>query len=173
MPLCMRISQSNDNQRRQMLRDLPYEESIHLCFLGDGPPVPGDDAFELCRHLVGPHVQRLHLSLVDGGWPAVEELADSLRLHLMPLEPEEGEEQRRASGLKQARAAVAEVAGQVASATETAKDVGHKVAKRVLKEMKGAGRALKKLADPEVRDAKAPTQEGPAGAKAPPSGSEK
>jgi len=125
-----------------MLRDLPFEESIHLCLMGDGPAVPGDEAFELCRHLVG-QGQRAHISLVDGGWPALEELADTLRLHLMPLDPGEGEECRR-SGLKQARE---KVAGQVASAKESVAAAGQKVAKRVMKDLKGAGRALKKFAD--------------------------
>mmetsp|Transcript_30899 Transcript_30899/g.91833 ORF Transcript_30899/g.91833 Transcript_30899/m.91833 type:complete len:713 (-) Transcript_30899:29-2167(-) len=140
LPVCMRLGQTQHNQRRQMLRELPYEESIHLCLLGDGPAIPGDDAFELCRHLVSPSVQRKHISVVDGGWPAVEELAESLRLHLMPLEPEEQPGSR--SSLREARASVAELAGQVASATETATAAGQKMAQRVLKGARGAAMHL-------------------------------
>jgi len=146
LPLCMRFEPSQHSQWRPNLRNLPFEESFHLCLMGDGPAIPGDEAFELCRYLVcsqGGNAQCAHVSLVDGGWPALEELADTLRLHLMPLDPEEGEACRKA-GLKQARE---KVAGQVASAKESVAVAGQKVAKRVIKDLKGAGRALKKLAD--------------------------
>lgn len=127
LPLCLRLGRAAHNVRRQMLRDLPYEESIHLCLLGDGPPVPGDDAYELCRHLVSYSVGRKHVSLVDGGWPEVEELADSLRLHLMPLDQEEEPVPAPRPGLREARAAVAEATA-----------VGQKVAKGLLKGARSA-----------------------------------
>lgn len=157
LPVCMRLGQLPHNQRRQMLRELPYEESIHLCLLGDGPAMPGDDAFELCRHLVSPNVQRKHVSVVDGGWPAVEELADSLRLHLMPLEPEEPTTAR--SSLKEARAAVAGVAGQVASATESATAVGQKMAQRMLKGVRGGVLSVLGGESSKSAEAKHPTIE--------------
>mmetsp|Transcript_13776 Transcript_13776/g.37310 ORF Transcript_13776/g.37310 Transcript_13776/m.37310 type:complete len:754 (+) Transcript_13776:105-2366(+) len=136
LPVSMRLGQAQHNHRRQLLRDMPYEDSIHLCLMGDGPPAPGEDAFELCRHLVGPPSRRKHVSVVEGGWPAVQELAESLRLDLMPVEPEV------AAGIqvgaaavavargvhKQAKATVADFADQVASATESTTAVAQKVA---------------------------------------------
>merc|ERR1719293_286486 len=87
LPVCMRLGQEQQHrERRELLRSLPYDESIHLCLMSDGPPVPGDDAFELCRHLAGPKVNRRHVSVVDGGWPAVEKLAGNLGLTLMPAD---------------------------------------------------------------------------------------
>merc|ERR1711933_345179 len=98
--------------------------------MSDGVPMPGDDAFELCRHLLGSAVQRKHVSVLAGGWPALEALARSLKLDLMRAETEVKEKPKINStalkkelklvkeelkeDFKQAKAAVAEVtvAGQ-------------------------------------------------------------
>jgi hypothetical protein len=126
---------------------MPYEESIHLCFMGDGLPLPGDDAFELCRHLMGAVVKRKHVSVVEGGWSAVEDMARSLKLDLMRPDSESPEKRKQPSGfkhelkqeLKQAREAAREAAAEIAQATEAATKASQKVAKRM---WAGAGRAF-------------------------------
>jgi len=86
LPVCMQLGVSQN--RQAVLRDLPYEESIHLCLVGDKPPAPGDEALELCRYLTMAPVLRRHVSVAAGGWPAVGGLAVSLGLELLALEPE-------------------------------------------------------------------------------------
>lgn len=148
LPISMRLGPTAHTHRRQVLKETPEEESIHLCLMGDGAPGPGDDAFELCRFLVGPNVKRRHISVVDGGWPAVAKLAYSLRLHLMPIEPETDEEpfSRSNEGFQlakeQARAKVAEVIPKVAEQVAEATAAGQKVAKKMLA---NAGRAWQRL----------------------------
>jgi len=88
LPVCVRLPPAQHTQRRQLLLDMPFEEQIHLCLVGDSHPVPGEDAFQLCKFLAGPKAKRRHVSVVEGGWPAVEDLARTLRLDLMPLGPE-------------------------------------------------------------------------------------
>merc|ERR1712070_479393 len=102
---------------------------------GDGAPGPGDDAFELCRHLLGRNIERKHVSVVEGGWPAVETLACALKLDLMPLAEavdvgDAGEEQ---SSLKKDLKEVA----------ETAAAVTQHVAETAQRMWAGAGRLFK------------------------------
>lgn len=134
LPVCVRLRQAQHTQRRQLLLEMPYEEQIHLCLMGDSFPVPGDDAFELCRYLLGPRARRRHVSVVEGGWPAVEALARSLGLDLLPLGPELAAGEVRGADSTVARTAAveraAEVVGQVVSATETATAMGQKVAQQ-------------------------------------------
>jgi len=65
------------------VQKLPVDERIHLCLVGDGPPEPGDRAFELCQHLYSPPVSRQCVSAIRGGWPAIEGLAKSLGYELL------------------------------------------------------------------------------------------
>eukprot|EP00927_Polykrikos_kofoidii_P048880 TRINITY_DN43055_c0_g1_i1.p1 TRINITY_DN43055_c0_g1~~TRINITY_DN43055_c0_g1_i1.p1 ORF type:complete len:695 (+),score=122.35 TRINITY_DN43055_c0_g1_i1:423-2507(+) len=105
LPVCMRLGHEQD--RIAILRDLPFEESIHLCLIADAEPAFGDEAFELCRQLTGPPYLRKHLSVACGGWPSIESLAESMGLELMRVEPEVPS----------------------AAAGATAASVGHRVAK--------------------------------------------
>mmetsp|Transcript_121098 Transcript_121098/g.386749 ORF Transcript_121098/g.386749 Transcript_121098/m.386749 type:complete len:767 (-) Transcript_121098:45-2345(-) len=93
LPVCLRFDASQD--RRAVLKDLPYEESIHLCLIGDGPPMPGEEAFELCRFLATANgIRRPHVSVAEGGWEKVSTLAMALDLELMRIEHEDVEEKR-------------------------------------------------------------------------------
>jgi len=177
LPVSLRLEPDHHSSRRQVLRELPYEEAIHLCLMGDGPPAPGDDAAELCRYLLGPRVRRKHVSVVDGGWPAVEELASSLGLHLMPLDAAEVSAARGGSsrggggphsggghsGLRVVASATetaAAVSQQVAVATETAAAAAQLHARRALA---GVGRALRRLPSsmPASSTASEPLRSGP------------
>jgi len=111
LPVCVRLEQIAHTQRRQILRDMPYEDCVHVCLMGDGPPVPGDDAFELYRHLLGSKARRRHVSIVAGGWEVVQELAVSLKLHLVA-----------ADDLIIPDATIADTAGRVADATSDTLD---------------------------------------------------
>merc|ERR1712039_970751 len=112
LPLCMRIGPAQHDEQRQSLREMPIEDSIHLCLMADGPPTPGDDAFELCRYLAGPRVRRKHVSVVAGGWPAVEELARELKLDLMPTDTDQlkADAKDKTDGFQQTRAAIKQIA---------------------------------------------------------------
>eukprot|EP00929_Paragymnodinium_shiwhaense_P030085 TRINITY_DN17104_c0_g1_i8.p1 TRINITY_DN17104_c0_g1~~TRINITY_DN17104_c0_g1_i8.p1 ORF type:complete len:557 (+),score=84.83 TRINITY_DN17104_c0_g1_i8:315-1985(+) len=59
LPLCVTLSKSED--RLAALLELPYEEAIHLCLVGDYAACPGDEAFELCRCLTGAPTFRKHV----------------------------------------------------------------------------------------------------------------
>lgn len=84
LPVCLRMDPSQD--RQEVLRDMPVNDSIHLCLMGDGPPgLPGDQALELCRTLSSEG--RLHVSVAEGGWSAIKGLAETLELELVSLEP--------------------------------------------------------------------------------------
>eukprot|EP00929_Paragymnodinium_shiwhaense_P030080 TRINITY_DN17104_c0_g1_i13.p2 TRINITY_DN17104_c0_g1~~TRINITY_DN17104_c0_g1_i13.p2 ORF type:complete len:140 (+),score=30.27 TRINITY_DN17104_c0_g1_i13:2168-2587(+) len=84
LPLCVTLSKSED--RLAALLELPYEEAIHLCLVGDYAACPGDEAFELCRCLTGAPTFRKHVAVVRGGWSSIQELADSLGLELFSVE---------------------------------------------------------------------------------------
>lgn len=88
LPVSVRLETASHGRRKQILSEIPYEEQIHLCLMGDCKPAPGEDAYQLCRYLFGPKIKRRHVSVVDGGWPAVEELAKSMQLDLFPQEPD-------------------------------------------------------------------------------------
>lgn len=96
LPVCLRLDPSQD--RAAVLQDMPYNESIHLCLMGDDPPGPGEHAFELCHALAtsssGSGERRAHMSVAEGGWDAVASLARTLELELMRMEPEVGGEDR-------------------------------------------------------------------------------
>lgn len=136
LPVCVRLRQAQHAHRKQLLLEMPYEEQVHFCLMGDGAPVPGDDAYQLCRFLVGSKARRRHLSVVDGGWPAVEELARSLHLDLLPLDSDAwstpGSEDATGAGGRGAGAPVERVAERaemaIQVATEKAAVVGQKVA---------------------------------------------
>lgn len=86
LPVCLQLPRVQQTKRRQILQETANDEDIHLCLFGDSDPRPGEDAFELCRFLLGPGARRRHISVVKGGWPALEELAKSLQFHLMPTD---------------------------------------------------------------------------------------
>lgn len=175
LPICVRLRQAQHAKRKQMLLDMPYEEQIHLCLMGDAPPAPGEDAYQLCKYLVGPKARRRHVSVVDGGWPAVEELTKTLHLDLLPLgddawtglgehEPVEHPSAASAAGdrapergpgdqgvaqkaaviiVDQAAGLIEGVALATVNATETAKEVGQKVAENAKHVWaRASGRAL-------------------------------
>eukprot|EP00928_Gymnodinium_smaydae_P045484 TRINITY_DN30316_c0_g1_i1.p1 TRINITY_DN30316_c0_g1~~TRINITY_DN30316_c0_g1_i1.p1 ORF type:complete len:810 (-),score=219.23 TRINITY_DN30316_c0_g1_i1:33-2462(-) len=145
LPVCLRLARAQHNQRRQVLKEMPEDASIHLCLLGDAAPAPGDDAYELARYLVGPGALRRHVSLVDGGWPAVERLAASLGLDLLPVEADDAPD---ASERVAAAAATAAVVAQRASevAAETAVDVAGHLASATVSATEAAASAGSRMA---------------------------
>eukprot|EP00928_Gymnodinium_smaydae_P045344 TRINITY_DN3023_c0_g1_i1.p1 TRINITY_DN3023_c0_g1~~TRINITY_DN3023_c0_g1_i1.p1 ORF type:complete len:747 (-),score=175.01 TRINITY_DN3023_c0_g1_i1:64-2304(-) len=74
LPVCIRSSPAA-RDRWEELRKIPIADSVHLCFVGDSPPGAGDMAFEYCRRLTGPPTLRRHVSVVQGGWPLLEQIA--------------------------------------------------------------------------------------------------
>lgn len=85
LPVCLRLTTIED--KLSVLEEMPSEDSIHLCFMGDGPPRPKDDAYELAMHLMKAPSFRRHVSVIDGGWPVVMSLAQTLGLDLVRLDP--------------------------------------------------------------------------------------
>eukprot|EP00929_Paragymnodinium_shiwhaense_P094191 TRINITY_DN5462_c0_g2_i1.p1 TRINITY_DN5462_c0_g2~~TRINITY_DN5462_c0_g2_i1.p1 ORF type:complete len:911 (+),score=292.49 TRINITY_DN5462_c0_g2_i1:62-2794(+) len=86
LPLCMRIDAKQD--RFEVVRGLPDEACIHLCFVADDSPVPGEEAFELVQGLLRPPDCRKRMSVVAGGWPAVMRAAEAMGFELTPVELE-------------------------------------------------------------------------------------
>lgn len=113
LPVCIRLGADQD--RRAVLGDLPYEDSIHLCLMGDGVAGAADEAVELCRFLTSPPVCRKHVSVIDGGWTAVQHLARSMGLDLLKIEPEDFSAPKRRE-----RTVAREVAGQVQNVQKAA-----------------------------------------------------
>lgn len=152
LPVGLRVNPAQD--RRAVLRDMPHEDSIHLCILGDEPPAPGDEALELGRFLtLAAGGRRPHVSVVEGGWPAVAGLVRSFGLEFMRSGGKEHVAsattatdglKEKAKGLQQAVAAVAGVAEQVTSGA-TAAAMRHKVAKQAQQVRSRATRALQGL----------------------------
>jgi len=85
LPVCLRLTTIED--KLSVLEEMPSEDSIHLCFMGDGPPRPKDEAYELAMHLMKAPGYRRHVSVIDGGWPVVMSLAQTLGLDLVRLDP--------------------------------------------------------------------------------------
>lgn len=135
LPVCMRLAPARHSCRWQALQEMPDDDAMHLCLMGDGAPGRGDEAFELCLCLCGKGSWRKHISIVEGGWPAVEALACSLKLELMPATMVDGDLQDAESGFSEARAVAAEVAEQVAVAKEKVSAAAHSA-------LSGASRAL-------------------------------
>lgn len=147
LPVCMRLGTQQD--RREVLLDLPYEESIHLVLLGDGPPAPGDEAFELYRYLTQPPARRRHLAVVAGGWPAVEACVRSRGFEFVQMEvkneevvEDDGGQDGLAEIKKQAAEKAAEIQKQAAvagkkaaAAAETAAKAGEKAGRKLWKGM--------------------------------------
>ena len=76
LPVCLRVDQE------MMETQLPRDEQIHLCIVGDD----WDHAQMLAEHLV---TQKMcHISLVEGGWEAIEHLVAALGLELLPPSPQ-------------------------------------------------------------------------------------
>ena len=123
LPVCLRLPASADFE--DFVASLPAEQALHLCLLADDPL----EALKLCLRLSGPHgACRPHVSLAEGGWQAIEELASALRLELLPGTPqclesdmsdmlETGESAHSFTGT------VVEVAEHVASLTSVAASV--------------------------------------------------
>jgi len=130
LPGCLRID--TDKCRRAALDDLTVDRAQHICLLGDGPAMPGDEAFELYEYLTGRPSLRRCVSTVAGGWPAVERLARQRRVELQWIgkgPPPEGSMTPRAM-TPRAMAAAEEVSQIVSLATNSAasefwKAMGH------------------------------------------------
>ena len=73
LPVCLRPTSSLD----EFLADLPEDRAIHLCFVGDDEA----EVLEICLRL-----KLRHVSMVDGGWRALEEMIGALGLELLPSE---------------------------------------------------------------------------------------
>jgi len=86
LPVCVPLQATTHSQRRKFLSNIPDEECIHMCIMGDSEAQPGDDAFELCYFMCGALSKRRHMSVVRGGWPAIQGLATTLNLTLLPSE---------------------------------------------------------------------------------------
>mmetsp|Transcript_6101 Transcript_6101/g.10528 ORF Transcript_6101/g.10528 Transcript_6101/m.10528 type:complete len:668 (-) Transcript_6101:54-2057(-) len=120
LPVCVPLQRNLSHaQRRKMLLEIPQEECIHLCIVGDSAPRPGDDAFELCSFMCGGLVKRTHMSVVRGGWPAIESLATTLGLSLLDRQRYEHE---GAVGAVAALAAAEEAATHAVAAVAEASD---------------------------------------------------
>jgi hypothetical protein len=132
LPVCIRLEPTRHSHRLQVLKDMPDDDVLHLCLVGDGPPRRSDEAFELCLNLIGRNSWRRHVSIIDGGWPALQERASSLGLDMMPVEVNTDD------GMD-AEAVVAEVAEQVALAAE---DLSEKASAAAQIALSGASRAL-------------------------------
>lgn len=115
LPVCVRIEPARHGSRLQALKDLPGDDALHLCLVGDGPPRRSDEAFELCLGLVGKNSWRKHVSIVDGGWPALEEHARMIGMEMMPIDNEVDD------GMAiDAHAVIADVAEQASVAAQMA-----------------------------------------------------
>eukprot|EP00927_Polykrikos_kofoidii_P028739 TRINITY_DN25008_c0_g2_i3.p1 TRINITY_DN25008_c0_g2~~TRINITY_DN25008_c0_g2_i3.p1 ORF type:complete len:760 (-),score=106.84 TRINITY_DN25008_c0_g2_i3:75-2354(-) len=155
LPVCYMLPRAQHVQRRRMLRELIAEDdSVHLCLVGDGPPMAGDDALELCRFLAGGGGGlRRHVSVVEGGWPAVEELACSLGLDLMPVDSSDERAHHQAAAVKVAVVAekltVAKQAATEAAAEKVAgaKHAASAMGKGVQQAWSGAGRYFSSFLD--------------------------
>eukprot|EP00747_Dinoflagellata_sp_TGD_P010800 gnl/TRDRNA2_/TRDRNA2_120175_c0_seq1.p1 gnl/TRDRNA2_/TRDRNA2_120175_c0~~gnl/TRDRNA2_/TRDRNA2_120175_c0_seq1.p1 ORF type:complete len:468 (-),score=81.45 gnl/TRDRNA2_/TRDRNA2_120175_c0_seq1:76-1281(-) len=84
LPVCIRFGNTED--RQALAESIPYEECIHLCLMADEPPASGEEAFELARHLTGAPKWFKHVSVVAGGWPAVEFEAAAMGVELTQVE---------------------------------------------------------------------------------------
>jgi len=153
LPVGLRLETCQHHRRRQLLREMPCDDSIHVCIMAEGPPCPGDDAYELGRSLAGGTIARAHVSIVDGGWPAVRELAASRGHELMPaaaMEPVVAPPASTASdGLKQAAAAVTEASSRAAEQVGPAIETAAAVAQRM---WAGASSAWQRLGSEIKRD---------------------
>ena len=79
LPVCLRLPDWENFE--EFAESLPREPSIHLCLLADDPL----EALKLCLYLSGPNgACRPHVSVADGGWQAVRDLAQALDLELLP-----------------------------------------------------------------------------------------
>ena len=75
LPVCLRVEEMMETQ-------LPRDEQIHLCIVGDDL----NHAQMLAEHLVTQ--QMCHISVVEGGWEAIEHLVAALGLELLPPSPQ-------------------------------------------------------------------------------------
>lgn len=75
LPVCLRVEEMMETQ-------LPRDEQIHLCIVGDDL----NHAEMLAEHLVTQ--QMCHISVVEGGWEAIEHLVAALGLELLPPSPQ-------------------------------------------------------------------------------------
>jgi len=166
LPVCLRLDGAQN--RQEVLEEMPFEDSIHMCLMGDSRPMPGEEAFELCQRLTCAPASRRHISVADGGWPAISSLARSMGVELMRVEPPPEEPPAAPSKTSKSPekpgttvpslkiAAVSPNNGPekstglqsarvaVAEVADTAAAVGHKVAQRMLA---GANRAFQKFSD--------------------------
>jgi len=76
LPVCLRVEEMMETQ-------LPRDEQIHLCIVGDDL----NHAQMLAEHLVE-NQQMCHISVVEGGWEALEHLVAALGLELLPPSPQ-------------------------------------------------------------------------------------
>jgi len=142
LPVSIRIESTED--RAAVLAEMPYEECIHLCLVGDVPPTTSsdDEAVRLCMGLCREPSWRKHVSVVEGGWPGVAALVQSMGLELMDVELELAAEALEVAGGN----------GHSENSFRTAAvAVGQKVARRSRKLtsgfLKGATKALQRLSD--------------------------
>ncbi|CAJ1342316.1 unnamed protein product [Effrenium voratum] len=73
LPVCLRV------KGESLPELLPRDDAIHLCIVDAAPP---DRILEVCFDLVKGGIP--HVSVVDGGWRALEQLVTALGLELMP-----------------------------------------------------------------------------------------
>ncbi|CAE7652502.1 unnamed protein product [Symbiodinium sp. CCMP2456] len=117
LPVCLRLPAASNFE--EFAASLPAEHALHCCIIADDPL----EALKLCLHISGPSgACRPHISLAEGGWRAVEELALALGLELLPgvRECTEMDEAGNAHGIA---GTVVEVAEHVASLTSVAASV--------------------------------------------------
>jgi len=149
LPVCVSLQRNVSHaQRRKLLLELPQEECIHLCIVGDGAPRPGDDAFELCAYMCGGLVKRTHMSVVRGGWPALESLATTLGLSLLDRQRMESE---GGVGAVAALAAAEEAAtNAIAAAAEASDRIKEQVRERAGWALQGLGGLMQWRPQPEA-----------------------
>lgn len=82
LPVCIRLGQMLRRPFRveEILEVLPQDQAIHLCLVDDEPE---EDQAILCDQLSR---KVRHISVVDGGWKALEEMILALGLELLPSE---------------------------------------------------------------------------------------
>ncbi|CAE7217794.1 unnamed protein product [Symbiodinium sp. CCMP2592] len=117
LPVCLRLPAASNFE--EFAANLPSEHALHFCIIADDPL----EALKLCLHISGPGgACRPHISLAEGGWRAVEELALALGLELLPggRECPEIDEAGNGHGIA---GTVVEVAEHVASLTSVAASV--------------------------------------------------
>ncbi|CAE7940418.1 unnamed protein product [Symbiodinium sp. KB8] len=117
LPVCLRLPAASNFE--EFAASLPAEHALHFCIIADDPL----EALKLCLHISGPSgACRPHISLAEGGWRAVEELALALGLELLPgvRECTEMDEADNAHGIA---GTVVEVAEHVASLTSVAASI--------------------------------------------------